>query len=242
MSSVLQLSVLNSQNPYMLKDKGAEPFTSAFTAVNGRGSPPTPRGPIALNTHQSPTQQHHEQRPPAENGYPSASPTSSSESSSAASSPDIPKRRKQSGSPEEGSSESRGMEAPQHRPLPPIDRSNEHERRWTTEPQQHNGYQEMRDPRPMDPVHGSMPPMAPPHGSLGEMNGFDQGNSADRSMGAVQHLDAKKRKRQFANRTKTGCGTCRKRKKKCDEAKPECTSILPCDTQERNSLANTRTR
>ena len=26
----------------------------------------------------------------------------------------------------------------------------------------------------------------------------------------------------FANRTKTGCQTCRRRKKKCDEAKPEC--------------------
>ncbi|KAI4666110.1 uncharacterized protein J4E78_003577 [Alternaria triticimaculans] len=35
-------------------------------------------------------------------------------------------------------------------------------------------------------------------------------------------VELKKRKRQFANRTKTGCGTCRRRKKKCDEAKPEC--------------------
>ena len=37
--------------------------------------------------------------------------------------------------------------------------------------------------------------------------------------------DAKKRKRNFSNRTKTGCLTCRKRKKKCDEQKPECKSI-----------------
>ncbi|KAF1986675.1 trimeric LpxA-like protein [Aulographum hederae CBS 113979] len=36
------------------------------------------------------------------------------------------------------------------------------------------------------------------------------------------HVDPKKRKRVFSNRTKTGCQTCRKRKKKCDEAKPEC--------------------
>jgi hypothetical protein len=226
MSAVLQLSVLSSQNPYMLKDKPGEPFTSAFTAVNGRGSPPTPRAPIALNTHQSPTQQHREQPPPAGNGYQSVSPTASSESSSGASSPDSPNKRRRSGSPEEVSSETRGMEAPQHRPLPPIDRPNDHERRWTAEPQQHNGYQEMRDPRPMEPVHGSMPPMAPPRASVGEMNGFDQGSSGEHSMTAVQHLDAKKRKRQFANRTKTGCGTCRRRKKKCDEAKPECTSIF----------------
>lgn len=36
--------------------------------------------------------------------------------------------------------------------------------------------------------------------------------------------EQKKRKRQFANRTKTGCKTCRSRKKKCDEGKPECRS------------------
>ncbi len=34
--------------------------------------------------------------------------------------------------------------------------------------------------------------------------------------------DPKKRKRNFSNRTKTGCMTCRRRKKKCDENKPEC--------------------
>ena len=31
-----------------------------------------------------------------------------------------------------------------------------------------------------------------------------------------------KRKRIFSNRTKTGCHTCRGRKKKCDEGKPTC--------------------
>lgn len=39
----------------------------------------------------------------------------------------------------------------------------------------------------------------------------------------LQH-DPKKRKRNFSNRTKTGCLTCRRRKKKCDEQKPECKS------------------
>lgn len=38
-----------------------------------------------------------------------------------------------------------------------------------------------------------------------------------------QHsFDPKKRKRHFSNRTKTGCHTCRGRKKKCDEGKPTC--------------------
>lgn len=36
--------------------------------------------------------------------------------------------------------------------------------------------------------------------------------------------DPKKRKRNFSNRTKTGCMTCRRRKKKCDENRPECKS------------------
>ncbi len=43
--------------------------------------------------------------------------------------------------------------------------------------------------------------------------------------------DPKKRKRNFSNRTKTGCLTCRKRKKKCDEAKPECKSSFSAPSQ-----------
>lgn len=42
----------------------------------------------------------------------------------------------------------------------------------------------------------------------------------------LQH-DPKKRKRNFSNRTKTGCLTCRRRKKKCDEQKPECKFMPP---------------
>lgn len=45
----------------------------------------------------------------------------------------------------------------------------------------------------------------------------------------LQH-DPKKRKRNFSNRTKTGCLTCRKRKKKCDETKPECKISSDPDT------------
>lgn len=44
----------------------------------------------------------------------------------------------------------------------------------------------------------------------------------ERKDGGVIQMDPKKRKRNFSNRTKTGCMTCRKRKKKCDEQKPEC--------------------
>jgi hypothetical protein len=66
----------------------------------------------------------------------------------------------------------------------------------------------------------------------------DRSSTTELTRAGVQ-VDPKKRKRvrlnpftalvptnidqQFANRTKTGCQTCRRRKKKCDEAKPECT-------------------
>ncbi|OCL04520.1 hypothetical protein AOQ84DRAFT_116079 [Glonium stellatum] len=61
--------------------------------------------------------------------------------------------------------------------------------------------------------------------------GGDMQNTAERSSTteitrAGVQVDPKKRKRQFANRTKTGCQTCRRRKKKCDEAKPECSNCL----------------
>lgn len=36
------------------------------------------------------------------------------------------------------------------------------------------------------------------------------------------NMSGTKRKRNFSNRTKTGCLTCRRRKKKCDEGHPIC--------------------
>ncbi|KAH8887765.1 hypothetical protein GQ53DRAFT_725461 [Thozetella sp. PMI_491] len=56
---------------------------------------------------------------------------------------------------------------------------------------------------------------------------YSQGHytSEQRRDGLIQS-DPKKRKRNFSNRTKTGCLTCRKRKKKCDEAKPECDNCI----------------
>lgn len=51
------------------------------------------------------------------------------------------------------------------------------------------------------------------------------GYGQDRRETSVQS-DPKKRKRNFSNRTKTGCMTCRRRKKKCDETKPECNNCL----------------
>ncbi|KAI1105090.1 hypothetical protein F4804DRAFT_152821 [Jackrogersella minutella] len=50
--------------------------------------------------------------------------------------------------------------------------------------------------------------------------------SEQRKGDAMIQSDPKKRKRNFSNRTKTGCLTCRKRKKKCDETKPQCTNCV----------------
>ncbi|KAI1332770.1 hypothetical protein F5Y16DRAFT_125127 [Xylariaceae sp. FL0255] len=55
---------------------------------------------------------------------------------------------------------------------------------------------------------------------------YNSAYSPDQSRDPVIQSDPKKRKRNFSNRTKTGCLTCRKRKKKCDETKPECTNCV----------------
>ena len=67
-----------------------------------------------------------------------------------------------------------------------------------------------------------LPPMLPNSEDLSRQ----QYTEYDRTNAGVQ-LDAsgKRRKRIFSNRTKTGCMTCRKRKKKCDEQHPECESL-----------------
>lgn len=85
---------------------------------------------------------------------------------------------------------------------------------------------------------------SPPRGHYGMEEDEDEDDDDDGSqsnMGQLMHSqvgtptrtaagvltkDAAKRKRVFSNRTKTGCLTCRKRKKKCDEKHPECQNCL----------------
>ncbi|KAJ6779522.1 hypothetical protein PWT90_07628 [Aphanocladium album] len=42
------------------------------------------------------------------------------------------------------------------------------------------------------------------------------------SSGPVAQQDPRKRKREYSTRSRTGCFTCRRRRRKCDEAKPKC--------------------
>ncbi|KAK5010773.1 hypothetical protein LTR28_007869 [Elasticomyces elasticus] len=63
---------------------------------------------------------------------------------------------------------------------------------------------------------------SPPDSSalLEDRRNYSQSRSADLI------ADKSKRKRNFSNRTKTGCHTCRRRKKKCDETKPHCNNCI----------------
>jgi acetyltransferase-like isoleucine patch superfamily enzyme len=67
-----------------------------------------------------------------------------------------------------------------------------------------------------------------PMSDVGELNSVERAGTIELTQAAVQVEP--KRKRPLTKRTKTGCGTCRRRKKKCDEAKPE------CDNCKRNGL------
>ena len=80
--------------------------------------------------------------------------------------------------------------------------------------------------------HGEYPNTSPEADDRSISYYGGQYSSEQRQNAMLQH-DPKKRKRNFSNRTKTGCMTCRKRKKKCDETKPECTPIsyAPCSFQ-----------
>jgi hypothetical protein len=221
MSAVVQLPLLNTPSPYLPKDKTPDPRAPAFTAVNGRNPPPSAcisSSTSGMSAEQSPSLQHEQCH----------SPTLSSQDSL-----DSPNNRKRTDSPEEKSGQVGGTEAPQHRPLPPIQRPSEPERRWTAEPQTRNDCQERRDLGSMDPIHSSRPPIATNQAPHGEPNGFEPGNRTEHSRAAIINLNPRKRKREFVNRTKTGCGTCRSRKKKCDEAKPECTLVSFAQRQNR---------
>ncbi|KAL4946180.1 hypothetical protein BDV06DRAFT_151604 [Aspergillus oleicola] len=64
----------------------------------------------------------------------------------------------------------------------------------------------------------------PLEGSVSSEQAHAASASQDRTQSAVQI--APRRKRVFSNRTKTGCFTCRRRKKKCDEHHPLCNNCV----------------
>ncbi|KAI2404229.1 hypothetical protein LOZ63_006611 [Ophidiomyces ophidiicola] len=60
-----------------------------------------------------------------------------------------------------------------------------------------------------------------------------QNDTPPQSQASSNSQGGPKRKRVFSNRTKTGCMTCRRRKKKCDEQHPACNNCIrgnfPCE-------------
>ncbi|CAO2658519.1 Nn.00g062420.m01.CDS01 [Neocucurbitaria sp. VM-36] len=241
MSTTLHMPAFNP-TPYGLKEKNVESFAPAFTSVNGRTS-------ISPVSHEQKPAQPAESTAwsqPPDNSYHSSSDSASPTISSGDRSPDSVSKRTRPEFEEDSRlrhspadsgpgprhppgpyhptsrEETPRMEPSQHHTLASLNRS-EAERRWATEPREvpQNNYQDLqhRQPRPTEPVQNGMPPVS--HASLGPIGSPSGRDEVEITRAGVQ-VELKKRKRQFANRTKTGCGTCRRRKKKCDEAKPEC--------------------
>ncbi|KAH8727325.1 hypothetical protein GQ44DRAFT_102258 [Phaeosphaeriaceae sp. PMI808] len=111
--------------------------------------------------------------------------------------------------------------------LPPINQPKP-KRRWTMESRElpHNDIQrpQHRDPRPMEPFQNKITPVPELHALMSSMSerGIAERASAIEPTRASVQVELKKSKRRFVNWTRTGCITCRGRKKECDEAKPEC--------------------
>ncbi|KAF2787703.1 hypothetical protein K505DRAFT_122973 [Melanomma pulvis-pyrius CBS 109.77] len=282
MPSMVHAPIMNNVG-YMLKEKSGDAVVSAFTAVNGRTSPPSPRrltdtnvntnanttaNPITVETNHvrslsrpTPIQTQAQNAPlPGrdewasgprvsenghrnghQNGHHSVSSSLSDQDTAQHSpgkrkrsistddvhsyhSPDgTVRRRLDSYAPRDDSPPNSAMERSQQRPLPPMDRVDrvdraDHDRNWQRRESQdmpHANYSNShrRDSQDMETSPDSVNPR--PSSQMGNLDGVET------TRAGVQ-VDPKKRKRQFANRTKTGCGTCRRRKKKCDEGKPEC--------------------
>lgn len=96
------------------------------------------------------------------------------------------------------------------------------QRRSVTSPQGDEHAGEGRPRASSHTDHGDYPNTSPEADDRSTSMYGGQYTPDHRQGSVLQHADAKKRKRNFSNRTKTGCMTCRKRKKKCDEQKPEC--------------------
>lgn len=227
-----------NSSPYGLPEKNVESFAPAFTAVNGRSSTsPTneQKLPLPLNTNRSSV-------PAAsENTYKSPGGSVSPSSGSGSASPTSPNKKRRAGSEEDSnikvspqsatapsyptpqyhSGKLPSMETSQQRTLPPLERP-EPERRWATEPRElsHGSYHDLQ-PRAVRPTESVSSGPQEIMCNSSEAKHHEQGVSSELTRPGMQG-EPKRRKRQFANRTKTGCGTCRRRKKKCDEGKPEC--------------------
>ncbi|QDS76431.1 hypothetical protein FKW77_004314 [Venturia effusa] len=131
------------------------------------------------------------------------------------------------GSPEGGSLQSSVRNYPGPPPPPPT--GDPRDRAWNN-----NGHgrppmevEESRLAEALQRENQGGPGISGHNGMMEDDRGMARGYFSHEHNGIITtnagvQMDPKKRKRAFTNRTKTGCQTCRRRKKKCDEAKPEC--------------------
>ncbi|KAF2844242.1 maltose O-acetyltransferas-like protein [Plenodomus tracheiphilus IPT5] len=252
MSTILQMQSFPS-SPFGLREKNFESFAPAFTSNNGRSSRSPPSNDTRETSSTGVTPWTSDAPKPQDGVDPSRNSTSPPMANGA--SPEDPNKRTCSGpDPDESArpspDDSTGpanhppiayQPAALHhaghsskdntlqRTLPALDRS-EIERRWATEPRQlpQSAYRDVQrhEPRPTESFQ-SRGPSNSTHSLLNVSSdaNYDDEDAQDLARPGVQ-VGLNKRKRQFAYRTKTGCGTCRKRKKKCDETKPECNNCL----------------
>jgi hypothetical protein len=120
----------------------------------------------------------------------------------------------------------------QHMQLPVDYRM--YSQRWTTRshqpPQGDIQLLQHRDVYPMKPTYRKTTFVSELHSPMGRTDR----NSVEQAV-AIKPMQCSvrvepRRKKPLMRRTKTGCGTCRRRKKKCDEAKPECNNCTRIGT------------
>lgn len=115
--------------------------------------------------------------------------------------------------------------------------SRDHEASWAAEKARRNSYQtngmsqglDPSEARLMEALQQERNPSTPRTWGVGAQHdtpsdqqyaGYDSNRTPSSAIAS-----GPKRKRVFSNRTKTGCMTCRRRKKKCDEGQPLCRLI-----------------
>jgi hypothetical protein len=94
--------------------------------------------------------------------------------------------------------------------------------------------------RPLEPLDTRHPTendlMMTTHGRADSLSPKKKGPGRPRKLGNARPGEPVRRNL----RVKTGCHTCRKRKKKCDEAKPECESMRDAADDRRLQLTTSR--
>lgn len=207
MSAVLRMPA-NNHDPQLVRDKLKKYSASAFTAINGGSSSLWPHNLTGLECLEA------WERVPREPGFRPFSDSTDPIKSAGNRPHEIPSERETSHSIQTGYlCGSLGKEAVRAERLPTASFVEQEttEHRLSADLQDCNENQGHKSST-LERLSMNVP--------LGHKDTAPERNrSASDKAGTYQRSD---RIPAVKRRTRTGCGTCRKRKKKCDEAKPEC--------------------